>query len=141
MMGLRGRVIRAAHRRLVLDLRATRTLERAVPVQGLFNFQCHRNAVQWVRDRGSENLEVVEVVYVEDGDPVLHYCVAEVGTGRLLEVTLGWYAERLEYYRIRTIPAEDHSAILSEFDRALKHWLHRYVGWFGRRVLGIDRIT
>ena len=62
MMGPQARVLRSAQRRIVAHLRATRTQAKVEPVQGLFNFRCHENCVQWVRQRPDEDLEVVETV-------------------------------------------------------------------------------
>ncbi len=139
MMGPQARVLRSAQRRIVAHLRATRAQAQVEPAQGLFNFRCHENCVQWVRQRPDEDLEVVETVYVDGGEPILHYVVRERATGRLLEVTLGWRAKQLEYYPVRTLLPEDLDHIHAEFDRSLTHWLEAYVPWWGRVLLGIGR--
>lgn len=139
MMGPQARVLRSAQRRIVAYLRATRTRARVEPAQGLFNCRCHENCVQWVRSRPDEDLEVVETVYVDGGEPILHYVVRERATGRLLEVTLGWRAEGLEYYPIRALLPGDLDRIHAEFDRSLTHWLEAYVPWWGRLLLGVER--
>jgi hypothetical protein len=87
-----------------------------------------------------EKLAVVETIYIDNGGPILHYLVHDPAAGRYLEVTLGWRAEHLEYYVVRPIHPDDHRHILSEFQRALDDWTEEYVGWFGRKVLGITRV-
>ena len=140
MTGPQAKVLRSAQRRIVAHLRATHTQARVEPAQGLFNFRCHENCVQWLRQRPGEDLEVVETVYVDGWEPILHYVVRERQTGRLLEVTLGWRAEKLEYYPVRTLLPEDLDHIHAEFDRSLAHWLREYVPWWGRVLLGIERV-
>lgn len=139
MTGPRGLVLRSAQRRIVAHLRATYTQARAEPTQGLFNFRCHENCVQWVRQHPDEDLEVVETIYVDCGEPVLHYVVRERATGRLLEVTLGWRAKQLEYYPVRALLPDDLDHVHAEFERSLDHWLRAYVPWWGR-LIGVGRV-
>ncbi|MFZ9191162.1 MAG: hypothetical protein ACO204_08645 [Schleiferiaceae bacterium] len=96
--------------------------------------------MEYVRLHPEEKLSVVEAVYIDGGEPTLHYLVHDPTMGRYLEVTLGWRADYLEYYVVRTVHPDDHKHILSEFHRALDDWTEEYVGWFGRRVLGIKRV-
>lgn len=140
MTGLQAEVRRSAQRRIVARLRATRAQVKVEPAQGMFNFRCHENCVQWVRQRPNEDLEVVETIYIDGGEPVLHYVVCERTTGRLLEVTLGWRAVGLEYYPIRALQPEDLDNIHAEFGRSLDYWLREYVPWWGRVLLGIERV-
>ena len=136
---MRQRAIKRAKERIARRLRTRHQGIRPQPEQGLFNFRCHENCVQWVRQRPDEDLEVVETVYVDNGEPILHYVVREQDTGRLLEVTLGWRAKQLEYYHVRTLLPEDLDHIHAEFNRSLDHWLRTYVPWWGRVLLGIER--
>lgn len=137
---MKQRLLKRAQERVCRRLRARFTMVKPEPVQGMFNFRCHENCVEYVRQRPEENLAVVETIYIDGGEPVLHYLVHNPAAGRYLEVTLGWRAENLEYYVVRTIHPDDLRYILSEFQRALDDWTEEYVGWFGRKVLGIRRV-
>ena len=137
---MRQRLIDRAQRALVRRLRTRHQMVKPTPTQGLFNFRCHENCVEYVRRRPEENQAVVETIYIDGGEPILHYLVHDPAAGRYLEVTLGWRAEHLEYYVVRTIHQDDLRYILSEFQRALEDWTEEYVGWFGRKVLGIRRV-
>lgn len=140
-MGLRQYMVSRAGNKIAEHVRARYTLERAIPQQGLFNFQCHRNAIQYVLDNPDRLLDVVECIYLDSGEPILHYCIRDRVSGQLLEVTLGWYAEGLEFYAIRVIPPEDHRTILSEFNRSMTYWTNEYVPMWLRVLLCIDRVV
>ena len=137
---MKQRLTNKVHERICRRLRTTHEQVAVKPVQGMFNFRCHENCVEYVRRRPEENLSVVETIYIDGGEPILHYLVHDPAAGRYLEVTLGWRAEHLEYYVVRTLHPDDHRHILSEFQRALDDWTEEYVGWFGRKVLGITRV-
>lgn len=144
MAWLKERAQRAARQQLELFLRANHTSEQLVGTQGLFNYQCHRNCVQWLRDRPGELLEVVEGIYLDPsdpGEPVLHYVVRDCRSGLLHDVTLGWYAERLEFFATRTVPTRDLHGICHEFDRSLTYWVDAFVPRWQQSLLGIWRIT
>lgn len=137
---MKQRILSKAQERICRCLRARFTMVKPEPVQGMFNFRCHENCVEYVRRRPEENLSVVETIYIDGGEPILHYLVHDPAAGRYLEVTLGWRAEHLEYYVVRPIHPDDYKNILSEFHRALEDWTEEYVSWFGRKVLGITRV-
>ena len=86
----------------------------------MFNFRCFENAVQYAQD--NPGLEVVEVIYIDNGDPILHYVNFNPDSGEYLETTLGW----------KHIP--------SEFSRALDSWTEEWATWWERKVLGIERV-
>lgn len=131
---------KTAQARLVRALRSTSTQIKPLEIQGLFNFRCHENAVQYVRDNPSRLLEVVETIYLDGGEPTLHYIVRDKVTGDYLEVTLGWRTRQLEYYVTRTLLPGDLDYIHGEFSRSLDHWRDLYVNPVARVLLRIDRI-
>lgn len=108
-----------------------------VPKQGLFNRQCHRNAVEYARVNKGHS--VVEVIYIENDDPILHY--VNYKNGIYYETTLGWEAETLEYYKIKGIRDEDHTKIHDIFNNTLKVWLMGYTNWWERKMLGVSRVV
>ena len=137
---MKQRLLKRAQERICRRLRARFTMVKPEPVQGMFNFRCHANCVEYVRLHPEENLALVETIYIDGGEPILHYLVHDPAAGRYLEVTLGWRAKHLEYYVVRPIHPDDLRYILSEFQRSLNDWTEEYVGWFGRKVLGIKRV-
>lgn len=138
---MRQRAIKRAHERIARRLRARHQGIRPVPEQGLFNFRCHENCVEYVRTNPDRDLAVVETVYVDEGTPILHYVVHDRAEDAYLEVTLGWRAEGLEYYLTRTLTPADHRNILKEFDRALRYWTDEHVPRWMQWLLGIERVT
>ena len=138
---MRSWLIRRARLGILERLRCAHRMLPVAPEQGLFNFRCHENCVEYVRTHPDRDLEVVETIYVDDGEPILHYVVRDRADDRHLEVTLGWRATTLEYYHVRALTEADHPNIHKEFQRSLDYWLHQYVGPFGRHVLRIGRIT
>jgi len=105
--------------------------------QGLFNFRCFENCVQFVIDSGKD-LKIYEVIYIDGDDPCLHYVVKD--GDEFQEVTIGWRAEHVEYYLIREVPKEDFKCIGAAFECSLSYWHLEYTNWFDRNILGIDRV-
>lgn len=135
---MRQRAINRAYERIARRLRARFQGIRPLPEQGLFNFRCHENCVEYLRTHPHRGLRIAETIYLDRGTPILHYVV--VDGDRYLEVTLGWRAEQLEYYLIRVLDERDHAHIHDEFDRALTDWLHDFTSWFDRTILLVDRL-
>lgn len=135
---MKARAVRKIHAELVAFVRSRFELILPEPEQGLFNFRCFENAVEYARRH--PEMEVVDVIYIDNGDPILHYVNHDPATGRYLETTLGWRAKHLEYYRVRRIHPEDWKHIHSEFSRALDSWTEEWATWWQRNVLGITRV-
>lgn len=107
------------------------------PCQGLFNYQCYFNAVEYAL--AHDGISVVEVVYINGSEPILHYINYDVEQDTYLETTLGFRADYLEYYLLRTIHPDDYKYIGGEFDRAIDSWSDQFITpW--RRFLGLRRV-
>lgn len=118
--------------------------ERIFPIAtiGIFNFRCHQNCVQYVTDNPDKGLEVVECIYLHQGDPeqtILHYVVRNK-EGQYLEVTLGYETSQHEYYFIRKVPEVEYAKITDVFFANLKTWLHEYTNPVLRFIYRLDRI-
>lgn len=124
--------------RICRYVRSRYELIKPVPVQGLFNFRCHENSVEYRRK--NPDTEVVEVIYIDGGVPILHYLNSDAARQTFFETTLGWRAEHLEYYLIRRIHPDDHPHITNEFERALQSWAEEFVPLFYRWFFGITRV-
>ena len=119
-------------------VRSTHEQIKPEPTLGLFNFRCYENAVEY-RRRYPE-MEVIEVIYIDNGEPILHYLNRDPVSGAYLETTLGWRAEYLEYYFIRKVHHDDHRWVAGEFERGLDVWLYRFTNWFERNILRVKRV-
>ena len=128
-----------AHKRICEHVRSKYSMANVIPKRGLFNQRCHRNAVEYARTH--KKTEVLEVIYIENGSPILHYINRRIDTSELLETTLGFEADSLEYYVIRTIHPDDYKAIGSEFHNSLRSWLMDFTTWFDRAILRVDRVV
>lgn len=117
-------------------MRSTLNLVHPKGKQGLFNFQCFDNAVQWVVEH--PEYAVSEVIYLDEEYPILHYVNSK--KGKLYETTLGYRTPQLEYYVIREIDVADYPNIRKEFNRSMSYWTKKYTNWFDRKVLRISRI-
>lgn len=135
---LRNLLERRAHRAIAAHLRATSTPAKVEPVQGMFNFRCHENSVEWIRTHPDQGLTLVECLYLDDGQPILHYLV-RTREGALQEVTLGWRAEELEYFPQRDIA--DPRQVYREFNASLDYWRDRFVPRWLVRLSGLGRIV
>lgn len=139
---LRSYLLDRAQKKVAAHLRATRSVVNVRPLQGLFNYRCHENSVEWIRTHPGQKLSLVEMIYLEDdGVPVLHYCVQD-DQAQVWEVTLGWRAEAgLEFYAMRVIPKEDHYRIHREFNQSLDYWLRWSTpGWL-IWLSGLERVV
>ena len=137
---IRKFVKRRAQRRMCRRLRARFQMIEPVPTQGLFNFRCFENVVEYVRLHPNRRFTVCEVIYIEDNEPVLHYLLRDEDTSKYLEVTLGWRADHLEFYLIRDLLPSDHKRIHTEFDRSLADWQDEFLPTFWRKLLFIERL-
>lgn len=124
--------------RVCQHFRSRYEMLKVEPALGLFNHKCFMNVVEYAR-RYPE-MEVIEVVFIEDGHPRLHYVNRDPTDGKYLETTLGWQAHHLEYYFLRRIHPSDYHRIHGEFQRALDDWTLQFTNWFQRNVLGIERV-
>ncbi len=137
---MRDRIIQRARRAMARTLRTRHQQIYPRPVQGLFNFRCHENCVQWLYDHSDQGLRIAEAIYLDEGEPALHYLVFDPADSSYLEVTLGWRTEQCEYFAIRLLDVRDHLNIHHEFDRSLDDWTEEYVPWFIRKLFGIKRV-
>ena len=104
---------------------------------GMFNFRCHDNAVQFAKTH--EGYGIAEVLYIDHEQAYLHY--VNTKDGKFIDNTLGWRANHLEYYRIRDIHPSDYNQIGAEFNRGLDDWTEQFTRWFDRKLLRIKRIV
>lgn len=137
-MSMRAWYLKKVNKNICDYVRSRYTMVDVLPEQGLFNQKCFYNAVEYARVY--EGVSVVEVIYIDNGDPILHYLNKDNGTGELFETTLGFRADSLEYYVIRDIADGDHKHIGDEFNRSLRSWLMQFTGSVGRFLFGIDRV-
>jgi hypothetical protein len=127
------------HDRVVEYIRSRHSLVDVKPKQGLFNFKCFYNSVEFARL--NPEYSVVETICIENGIPILHYINKHIETGELYETTLGYQAEYNEYYIIRDIHKNDHKFIGNEFDRSLDAWLHQFTNPVERFLFKIKRVV
>jgi len=125
--------------RIVNHLRSYYERIEVVPKQGLFNFRCFDNVVQFAKD--NEGYGVVEVMYIDGSVPILHYVNVHLETGVYYETTLGFKAENLEYYKLRTIPPIDYPLLSGEFDRAMTTWTNDWSRLWQRKLFKIERLV
>lgn len=134
-------LIRKAQDAIILRVRASHQQIKPIPVQqGLFNFRCHDNCVEYVRLHPEDDAHIVEVMMVEDNAPVLHYVVVQPKLNQYGEVTLGWRCNRIEFYIIRELPPFYNEQIHDEFNRSLRYWLEAYIPAWARWLFNIDRV-
>src|SRR5574337_1289015 len=101
------------------------------PCQGLFNSRCFYNAVEYARRM--PDTEVVEVIYFDEGWPILHYLNRDAA-GVYHETSLGHLAARLEYYKIRTIYSGDWDRIHDVFVNSQRQWNKQFLNGFHRAL-------
>lgn len=106
--------------------------------QGMFNLKCFENAVQYAITH--EGCSVVMGIVIEPNDKTnLHFWNVDA-KGNHLETTLGYRAEVLVYYPLRTIPERNYQAIGCVFDDALNYFTNKHTTKWQRFVLGGERI-
>lgn len=111
----------------------------AKPTQGLFNFRCFENAVQYAKE--NDNAIVVEVMLDDNGVPILHFINKDLNTGEYLETTQGWRADHMDYYLIKEIHPEQYAYIGRLFNAGVDSWSDQFAGKWYHKLLGIRRIV
>jgi hypothetical protein len=119
--------------KVAVDIQSTKQMITVIPKQGLFNQQCFDNAAQYQSEHGGD---VIEVVTVRNQWPTLHY-INQVD-GEYLETTLGYKADRHEYFYLRIITKEDYKHMNWVFENALATLSRPYLKWY-HKLLGIGR--
>ena len=124
--------------KVLRDIQSTKEVIHVEPKQGLFNFRCYENAVEYARLNPDH--KVIEVMYLESGpSAVLHY-INQDPDGNYLETTLGFRADSVEYYKLREIPVADYPNIGWVFNTTLEYWTNTRLKWW-HRLLGITRLV
>lgn len=104
------------------------------PKKGLFNYKCYLNAIEFALNH--KNYFVYEVIYIEDGKPILHYVNEKKGI--FYETTLGHLAKNNEYHLVKCINQSDYKYIEFEFENSKKYWDRTYLKWY-HKLFGINR--
>jgi hypothetical protein len=134
---MRNLFINEAQEKLKRFIRTRYEIIKPIPIQGLFNFKCHLNAVEYNR---VHDCAIVETIYIDPCmKPILHYLNVD-SKGTFLETSVGYQTKENEYYKIRIIDPNDYMNISNEFAQSLESWNEQFVGWFGRKILRINRI-
>ena len=112
---MRQRILKSLYARVLTYVRTRHPMIVAKPTQGLFNFRCFENAVQYAKS--NPGIQVVEVMLDDGGVPVLHFINYDPVKEEYLETTQGWRADFMDYYFIRVIHEEQYRYIGTLFDR------------------------
>ena len=126
-----------AQERLMSHIRSRYTRITVKSEQGLFNYKCFYNAVEYAL--ANPDTEVWEVVYIENECPVLHY-INKRGD-EWLETSVGFLADQLEYYPIRKIVRDDWRDIQNVFIRSLDAWREDFCSWWDKYMLRVERVV
>lgn len=120
------------------EVQCSKEIISVKPNQGLFNYRCHENAIEFARLNPDH--KVIETIYIENNSwPVLHY-VNQAPDGSYLDNTLGYKTEFYEYYFIREIHPDDFKSMGWLFDHTVDYWSNKYLKWW-HRLLGISRLV
>lgn len=120
------------------EIQTTKELIQVQPHQGMFNYRCHENSIEFARINPDH--KVVETIYIDSaGLPILHY-VNQAPDGTYLDTTLGYKAEFYEYYFLRVIHPNDYKAMGWLFDNTVDYWSNKYLKWW-HKLLGISRLV
>ena len=123
-----------AQKRIFEHLYNTRSPHKAESVQGMFNYKCFHNSIQYATEN---DLKVVMGIVVDNHNPILHFW-CEDKDGKYLEVTLGYLAENLSYYPMRVIDEERYSMIEGIFSDAVDYWTVTFTSRFERMILNFN---
>lgn len=137
---MKDRAQRKAWEKIVRNLQINRTMIKPVATQGLFNFRCHDNCVEYIRLNQDKNYSIAETIYIDDDQPILHYVIFDEDENKYLDVTLGWRIDTVNTYLLRIIQKDDNLKIHSIFSDTLDAWLNEFTSWFDRKILRIDRV-
>jgi len=97
------------------------------PGNGLFNYQCHRTAVDIAVKKGDKKIAMV--VYIEDGYPIVHF--VNFRKKQFIDNTLGEWTTKYDYYFIKWINKDELFEVFTIFD-AFKEELGKKLSWWTR---------
>lgn len=137
---MKDKAQKKAWEKIIRNLQVNREKIKPIATQGLFNFRCHENCVEYIRLNPDKNYSIAETIYVDEDTPILHYVIFDQDENQYLEVTLGWRIDTVDTYLLRVIPKDDNLKILSIFSDTLDIWLNEFTSWFDRKILKIDRV-
>jgi len=108
------------------------------PVQGLFNYRCFENAVQYATTH--KDVEVIMGIIVNQGKwPTLHFWNKK--GKQHLETSIGYRYSEYTYYPLKTVAENDYSSIGNIFDEAVDYWWQTYTKWWQRPFIEDGRIV
>ena len=99
-----------------------------------YNFRCHNNAVSDAINNKDEYIAMV--IYVDEREPIIHFINVDK-RGAYTDNTLGQWAQRMDYYLVRTIPKESFWDIYNIF-AAFRLELHRQLPFYMRPFISLD---
>lgn len=97
------------------------------PGKGLFNYQCHRNAVNFAKKHKHKKIAVC--IYIGDGYPIVHFI--NYRKKKFVDNTLGQWTTQYDYYFVKWIEDKDMFNVFDYFD-ALKLELGKELSWWTR---------
>lgn len=111
-------------------IKTMHTLIKVKPGTCRYNYMCHANAVHdaWIKKQP----RIAMVVYFDSGSPICHF-INEDRAGQLIDNTLGYWAQTVDYYFIRWISAAEYQDVFkihTEYKKILKRRLPWHLRWF-----------
>lgn len=137
---MKDKAQKKAWAKIIRNLQVNRERIKPIATQGLFNYRCHENCVEYIRLNPEKNYSIAETIYIDEDTPILHYVIFDEDENKYLEVTLGWKIDTVDTYLLRILPKDDNLKILSIFSDTLDVWLNEFTSWFDRKILKIDRV-
>lgn len=101
-----------------------------------FNYRCHLNSVQKVKESKADKVYLCMEVDRGDNFICVHF-INGTSDGKYVDNTLGWRYEQIDYYIIREVDESEYHDIWNLLDNTKKFLFNLYATWIDKYILRI----
>lgn len=101
-----------------------------------YNFRCHLNSVQYVKEGKAKDSYLC--VSIDDSDFVCVHFINKNNDGKFVDNTWGWLYEQADYYIVRKVNESEYNDIWNLLDKMKKNLVFNNSNSFLRKIHRID---
>lgn len=102
-----------------------------------YNYMCHMNAVQHVKDGTAEKVIACYAIDTTDNSQCIHF-INQLSDGKYQDNTWGWRYRQFEYYLIKEVSKEEMEHIWNVLNDLKKDFVFQNSNWLERKLFRIN---
>ena len=103
-----------------------------------YNYKCHLNSVQKVKEGKAEKVLLCVAIDKDDNSQCVHF-INQLNDGKYQDNTWGWLYEQTDYYVIKEVKASEYDKIWLILNNAKEMLINLHTNWFQRFVYRINK--